>query len=322
MAVSLRLVDLPATSGPAELLVGPDPLGDVTEDRVGFCGPSLRVADPDIAATRGPPTVPKGSTGMTGSNHHDPEYAPPKDTRFGDDALEPPANPLFVGVGELCRRLPRSTGVDGASVAVLSQATQSRELVYATDVVAQRLDELQYTIGEGPCFDAHREGHPQSYPQLDTVGAAPRWPTFAADAAQLGVHALFAFPVPDGQRPMGVVELYRRVPGALTDFQHGLASFCASAIATRLRANWESLVSLTGSPEAAVDVAVTSAVMNEPPDAFSRLRVHVAAGVVAEQLGISADEGVDRLRAHAYASGQTLSSVAADIIARHLTLPR
>jgi hypothetical protein len=31
---------------------------------------------------------------------------------------------------------------------------------------------------------------------------------------------------------------------------------------------------------------------------------------------------VDRLRAYAYASEQTLSSVAADIIARRLTLPR
>jgi hypothetical protein len=258
---------------------------------------------------------------MTGSNHHDPEQARPKDTRFGDDAVAPPANPMFVGVGELCSRLPRPTGVDGASVAVLTPATQSRDLVYATDVVAQRLDELQYTIGEGPCFDAYLDDHPQSYPELDAVGAAPRWPTFAADAAQLGVQALFAFPVPDGQRPMGVLELYRRVPGALTDFQHGLAAFCASAIATRLHSNWESLVSLTGSPEAAVDVAVTSAVMDEPPDAFSRLQVHVAAGVVAEQLGISAAEGVDRLRAHAYASGQTLSSVAAEIIARRLTLP-
>jgi hypothetical protein len=257
---------------------------------------------------------------MTGSSHHDPEFALPKGTGFGDEALVPPANPLFVGVGNLCSRLPRPTGVDGAAVAVLSPATQSRELVYATDEVAQRLDELQYTIGEGPCLDAYLDDHPQSYPELDTVGAAPRWPTFAADAAQLGVHAVFAFPVHDGERPLGVLELYRRAPGVLTDFQHGLASFCASAIASRLQANWESLVSMTGSPDAAVDVAVNSAVMDDPPDAFSRLQVHIAAGVVAEQLGISADVGVDRLRAHAYASGQSLSSVAADIIGRRLML--
>jgi hypothetical protein len=260
---------------------------------------------------------------MTGSNHHDPHYALPKDAQFGDGAVELPANPLFVGVGDLCSRLSRPIGVDGVAVAVLSPATQSRELVYATDVIAQRLDELQYTIGEGPCFDAYHDDRPQSYPELDDiVGAAPRWPTFAADAAQMGVHAVFAFPVPDGQRPMGVLELYRRAPGALTDFQHGLASFSASAIATRLQGNWESLVSMTGSADAAVDVAVNAVVMNDPPDAFTRLQLHIAAGVVAEQLGIPADVGVDRLRAYAYASEQTLSSVAADVIARRLTLPR
>jgi hypothetical protein len=38
-------------------------------------------------------------------------------------------------------------------------------------------------------------------------------------------------------------------------------------------------------------------------------------------LGISAMQGVDRLRAHCYAHERTLSAVAADVIARRLTLP-
>jgi hypothetical protein len=59
-----------------------------------------------------------------------------------------------------------STAVDGVAVAVLSRVTQSRELAYATDDVAQQLDELQYTIGEGPCFDAYLDDHPQFYPPL------------------------------------------------------------------------------------------------------------------------------------------------------------
>ena len=61
-------------------------------------------------------------------------------------------------------------------------------------------------------------------------------------------------------------------------------------------------------------------VPDEPIDPFTRTQVHVAAGMVAIQLGVSADEGVDRLRAHAYASARPLSSVAADIIARRMTL--
>jgi hypothetical protein len=70
----------------------------------------------------------------------------------------------------------------------------------------------------------------------------------------------------------------------------------------------------------ALDAVVTFDALNQGPDAFTRTQVHVAAGMVAEQLGISADQGVDRLRAHSYANGRTLSSVAADIIARRFTL--
>ena len=53
---------------------------------------------------------------------------------------------------------------------------------------------------------------------------------------------------------------------------------------------------------------------------FTRTQIHVAAGMVAIQLGITANEGVDRLRAHAYACGRPLSSMAADIIGRRMTL--
>jgi GAF domain-containing protein len=231
-------------------------------------------------------------------------------------------NPLFAGVGALCAEVLRPAGVDGVAAAVLSHVTQSRELAHATDDVALQLDELQYTIGEGPCFDAYLDDQPQFYPQLDRVrDSPPRWPTFAAEATQLGVHALFAFPLPDGQRPVGVLELYRRTPGSLTGTQHDSASACATAIAALLRANWETCVSLAGSAAGALEAVVTYGALNQGHDPFARTQVHVAAGMVAEQLGISADQGVDRLRAHSYANGRTLSSVAADIIARRYTLP-
>jgi GAF domain-containing protein len=258
---------------------------------------------------------------VRGSSERDPDRWSLEDARRGEQAVEARANPLFAGVDALCTELLRPAGVDGAAVAVLSPANQSRELAYATDDVAQKLDELQYTIGEGPCFDAYLDDHPQFYPQLDSVGDAPRWPIFAADATDLGVRALFAFPIPDGRRPMGALELYRRDPGRLTDGQHDSASACATAIAARLQANWESCVVLAGSAERALEAVVTFDALSESPDAFTRTQVHIAAGMVAEQLGISAGEGVDRLRAHSYAHGRALSLLAADIIARRLTLP-
>jgi len=229
-------------------------------------------------------------------------------------------DPLFAGVGPICDAAMQQTDADGVALAVLTRSRRARELVYATDPLAQQLDELQYTIGEGPCFDAYLHDAPQCYPELSSVAETARWPVFAASATELGVQALFAIPVPDGRRPMGVLELYRRAAGGLVDSEMAAACASASAIADRLEANWQEHRARFGSGEQAIDAAASSNASQEPIDPFTRTQVHVAAGMVAVQLGTSSDEAVDRLRAHAYASARSLSSVAADIIARRLTL--
>jgi hypothetical protein len=120
---------------------------------------------------------------------------------------------------------------------------------------------------------------------------------------------------------MGVLELYRRTAGSLADPEHSSARACAAAIAHQLGSNWENHVSRFQTPEEAIDAtAIASASHQEPADPFTRTQIHVAGGMVAVQLGVQAEEGVDRLRAFAYACGRPVSSVAADIIARRLTL--
>lgn len=71
----------------------------------------------------------------------------------------------------------------------------------------------------------------------------------------------------------------------------------------------------------ALDAAATIGfAINGPPNPFTRTQIHIAAGMVAIQLGVHPDEGVDRLRAYSYACGRRISAVAGDIIARRLTL--
>jgi hypothetical protein len=228
---------------------------------------------------------------------------------------------LFAGVGEICDTAMWRAGADGAALAVLSRSAISRELIYATDSLAEQLDELQYTIGEGPCFDAYLDDKPQFHPELSSVADLSRWPTFAAGATELGAHALFAFPVPDGQRPMGVLELYRRRAGGLDAAESAAVVLSTAMIAQRLLANWEHHVKLFGGLEEALDAAATTGVApSEAANSFTRTQIHIAGGMVAVQLDVDPDEGVDRLRAYAYASSRRISSVAADIIARRLTL--
>jgi hypothetical protein len=228
---------------------------------------------------------------------------------------------LFAGVGEICDTAMLQARADGAALAVLSRSAQSRELVYATDSLAQRIDELQYTVGEGPCFDAYLDDSPQFYPELTSTDQTSRWPTFAAEATQLGAQALFAFPIPAGQQPMGVLELYRRSAGSLDAAECAAVEECAATIAHRLVTNWEHYVDRFGDVEQALDAAATSDVaLSQAAHPFTRTQIHIAGGMVAVQLGIDADEGVDRLRAYSYACGRRISCVAADIIARRLTL--
>lgn len=228
---------------------------------------------------------------------------------------------LFAGVERICDAAMQQTNVDGVTLAVLTRSRRVRELIYASDPLAKQLDELQYTIGEGPCFDAYADDDPKFYPELTDVAKTWRWPTFACEATRLGAQALFAFPVPDGVRPMGVLELYRRTTGGLADPERSSARTCATAIAHQLESNWCEHVSRFQTPDDAIDATATASASNqEPAGPFNRTQIHVAGGMVAVQLGVQADEGVDRLRAFAYARGRPVSSVAADIIARRLTL--
>lgn len=244
-----------------------------------------------------------------------PEYLP----RDGEQTSGNGSKSLFAGLNAICDTAMLESRADGAALALLTASRQTRDLVYATDTIAQRLDELQYTTGEGPCFDAYLKDSPQFHPELTSVAQTSRWHVFAADATQLGVHALFAFPVPNGRRPMGVLELYRRTAGNLTETEYAAAAACVSAISRRLQLNWTELVTYSGSAEEAINAA--AATDSEPRNPFSRRQVHIAGGMVAVRLGLNPGEAIDRLRAYSYTNGLPISAVAADIIARRLTLP-
>jgi hypothetical protein len=62
-----------------------------------------------------------------------------------------------VSAGDACEVAAQVAGVDGAWLSVMSDPAR-RALVHATGRRAAELDELQFTLGEGPCADAFRSG--------------------------------------------------------------------------------------------------------------------------------------------------------------------
>ncbi len=209
-------------------------------------------------------------------------------------------------------------GVDGAAVAVFVPSGP-RELVYATDALAQQIDDLQFTLGEGPCLDAYRSASPQLCQRLDGGAPMDRWPAFCIDAAEVGAEAVFAFPVPGPEQAIGVLELYRRSSGDLEPRQYESATMCATAVGQTLMSHWERQLPMAVDTAAAIDAASVAAEPS-PADTYSRADVYIAAGMVAVQLDISVADGLDRLRAYSYANNRSIKDVAADIVGRRLSL--
>jgi hypothetical protein len=171
-----------------------------------------------------------------------------------------------------------------------------------TDEVSQLIEELQYTLGEGPCVDAYRQDAVVAEPDLaDPV--TRRWPVFCPAAVQ----AVFGFPLRVGTVRLGALNLYRDGPGPMSGDQHADALVVAD-----VAARW-----------------VLEAQASAPPDTVAEelemgadfhLVVHNAAGMVSVQEGISVTEALIRLRAFAFSSDRLLAEVSGDVVARRLRL--
>lgn len=178
--------------------------------------------------------------------------------------------------------------------------------VAASDVQSASLEDLQFTVGEGPCIDAYRTGSPVSAPDL-AVAARARWPGYAPAAQDHGIQAAFAFPLQIGAARLGTLNIYRDRPGSLSGETTAQALTFADAALTGLlnaqqRANEDD-------GAAALDDALDN-----------RFELYQAQGMVAIQLGVSLHEAMIRIRAYAYAQNSPLSDVADDIVARTIVL--
>jgi hypothetical protein len=176
----------------------------------------------------------------------------------------------------------------------------------STDEVSHLIEELQYTLGEGPCVDAYRQDAVVTEPDLaDPV--MRRWPAFTPSAVEAGVRAVFGFPMRVGSVRLGALNLYRDVPGPLTGEQHADA-----LVVAEVAGRWV-LEAQAGAP------ADTVAEELEIGADF-HFAVHNAAGIVSVQESISVTEALIRLRAHAFSADRPLADVARDVIARTLRL--
>jgi hypothetical protein len=205
----------------------------------------------------------------------------------------------------LCRGCPGIVGVSGAGVMLMSGDIPQGSLC-TTDQVSHLIEELQYTLGEGPCVDAYQQDTVVAEPDLGAP-VTRRWPAFTPPALQAGVRAVFGFPLGVGTVRLGALNLYRDLPGPLTGEQHADA-----LVVAEVAARWV-LEAQAGAPPDTVAEELEAG-------ADFHFAVHNAAGIVSVQEGISVTEALIRLRAFAFSSDRLLADVARDVIARQLRL--
>ncbi|WP_369174466.1 ANTAR domain-containing protein [Streptomyces sp. R28] len=214
-----------------------------------------------------------------------------------------------VGVVDVCTAAVAALPVGGAGVSAMSKTTASHPLC-STDTISEQLEELQLTLGEGPCVDAFTHGSAVLSPDLLTGGLQDRWPVFADAALEVGARAVFALPLQIGAISPGVLDLYADVPTVLD------AEELADALAF---ADLATLLLL----DARIDETGAQAGAPSPDHGFEdlggyRAEIDQATGILTVQLEVGIDEAFVRLRAYAYTQGRRLADVAADVVAHRL----
>ena len=217
----------------------------------------------------------------------------------------PTANdePGLVGwMQQLCRAAAQELPAIGVGVSLISE--EGHQVTFATSgPTFERIEELQFTMGEGPCIDAFASRAPVLIPDLAECVA--RWPGYAPAVQDEGVRAVFAFPLQVGAARAGALDVFRETTGALPASSLTLALVFAEVAMGSLLDAQNRAGPIPSVPEQASD---------------ARFELYQAQGMVMIQLGVGLPEAMARLRAYAYTNDRVLSDVADDIVGGHLRL--
>jgi hypothetical protein len=205
----------------------------------------------------------------------------------------------------LARACVDRVGVASAGIMLMDEDGHGTSFGLSDDRT-RAVEDLQFTLGEGPGIDAHVSGRPVLAPHLQDPNAA-RWAAFGPAAVNAGVLAAFGFPLRVGAIGLGALDLYDPQPGGLDAAQLAEAIFLADFIA-------RAVIAL----QAGADPGELVAEMDNARDL--RTEVHQASGMISEQVGISIVDALIRLRGYAYAEGRPIDEVARDVVGRRLRL--
>jgi diguanylate cyclase (GGDEF)-like protein len=159
----------------------------------------------------------------------------------------------------LVQRIVEILPVTAAGVTLIAPNTSPR-YVAASDESALRYEQLQTELGEGPCLVAYRTGNAVA---VDDLRIDDRFSVFGPRAVEAGLVAVFTFPLRQGDKQLGALDLYRGRPGLLDDRDMAAAQTLADVTAAYL-ANAQARADLQDSSERSYASSVHDALTGLP----------------------------------------------------------
>lgn len=206
----------------------------------------------------------------------------------------------------LCRDCAAALPVGGVGLALMNESGH-QGVIAATDGAATLMEDLQFTLGEGPCVDASRDRRPVLQPDLVRTGSV-RWPGYGPAVTEAGIAAIFSFPLQVGAIQLGILDLYRETPGSLEPQELADAlAYADAAVVVLLHLQAQM------SPGQGLHPQLGDPVQH-------RAEVHQATGMIAVQAGVGLTEALLLLRARAYSADRPILEIAREVLSRTLRI--
>ncbi|MFZ3558858.1 MULTISPECIES: ANTAR domain-containing protein [unclassified Streptomyces] len=212
-----------------------------------------------------------------------------------------PADFLYR-VAEHCMML---LDIADAGVMLAVQAGPLR-LVAATSEDVRLVELFELDASEGPCYSSFHTAVPVDHPL--TATPTPRWPRFSARAYRAGYASVHATPVRLRSETIGVLNLFRRSRGRLSEADRALARALADATAISLlqQTTLDQHRTLQNQLERALE---------------TRTIIEQAKGFLTARHAIDPDTAFHWLRTHARHHRIRIADLARDIVNGTTTLP-
>ena len=138
--------------------------------------------------------------------------------------------PIQGILDQLVQRIVDIMPITAAGVTLINPDLVPR-YVAASDDSALRYEKLQTELGEGPCLMAYQSGGAVSSPDL---AKDDRFALFGPRASADGLAAVWTFPLRQGDKRLGALDLYRDMPGDLDDRAMAVAQILADVTSAYL----------------------------------------------------------------------------------------